>query len=446
MGRSLLWRIKVQTPDEVARHLRRLHQELKAQSPYQIFDLWEGCGRELVQQTFYKLVKAHHPDSYGGNLSDEIKRLAQENFLMVKDAYAKLRMAEGEQTVAQRPSSEQDLRISSSHLPGLDRELSGPISMPPRSGAEPTTSTTRTPTRQPMTTAPMHALNQERPTTSPVQAPIQAPVQVAARTIEPSARPTMTTAPIISRPESDGEELDERAQALERLRASTRRPLHAYGIDSPMSDAIEALAERSNPRISAPTPQASPAQDRKALLEQIANKRPTPPPVQNPQQPSRSHMATPSPVRAGSIPPADEAKEAFNEGYQEYKLKRLNKALPLFKKALELDPENGLYMTFYGQTLFKEHPEQRDKAEKLLRDAVITKHRQALPDAHLFLGLLLKTKPGGGDEAIRHFRNALYLNPASHEAEREIRLWERRQEEAANPTDAAGLLKKLFKK
>lgn len=395
-----------------------------------------------MQQTFYKLVKAHHPDSYGGNLSDEIKRLAQENFLMVKDAYAKLRMAEGEQTVAQRPSTDQELRISSSHLPGLDRELSGPISMPPRSSAEPTTSTTRIPTRQPMTTAPMHMLNQERPATSP----IQAPVQVATRPVEPSTRPTMTTAPIISRPESEPEELDERAQALERLRASTRRPLHAYGIDSPMSDAIEALAERSNPRISAPTPQASPAQDRKALLEQIASKRPTPPPVQNPQQPSRSHVATPAPVRSGPRTPADEAKEAFNEGYQEYKLKRLNKALPLFQKALELEPNNGLYMTFYGQTLFKEQPDQRDKAEKLLRDAVITKHRQALPDAHLFLGLLLKTKPGGGDEAIRHFRNALYLNPASHEAEREIRLWERRQEEAANPTDAAGLLKKLFKK
>lgn len=427
----------MQTPDEVARHLRRLHQELKAQNHYQIFDLWEGCGRELVQQTFYKLVKVHHPDSYGGNLTDEVKRLAQENFLMVKDAYAKLRMAEGEQTVAQRPSSPQELRISSSQLPGLDRELSGPISMPPRSSVpDVTPAPTRTPTRQPITTAPLHSLNHDRPTTAPVQAPAQ----------PTPSRPTMTTAPLHSKPDSTTEELDERAQALERLRASTRRPLQAYGIDSPMSDAIEAFAERSNPRISAPTPQASPTQDRKALLEQIASKRPTPPPVQNTQQASRAHMATPAPVRSGTRTPADEAKEAFNEGYQEYKLKRLNKALPLFKKALELEPTNGLYMTFYGQTLFKEEPDQRDKAEKLLRDAVITKHRQALPDAHLFLGLLLKTKPGGTDEAIRHFRNALYLNPASHEAEREIRLWERRHEEAANPTDAAGLLKKLFKK
>lgn len=446
----------MQTPDEVTRQLRRLHQELKSQTPYQIFDLWEGCGRELVQQTFYRLVKEHHPDSYGGNLSDEVKRLAQDNFLMVKDAYSKLRMAEGEQTVPDRPSASK-LPLGPAPGIGLDRELSKPISMPGRSsGMERSPQTITIPPSTPLV-APTY--EPQRPSSSALPIPPQPttqPLRASTHTTQPSQRPQQqpqrTHQPSPALAQSSAEE-DERAQALARLRAASRRPLQAYGLDPQMSDAFEeriSTASVAQPAAPHTTPEPAPsAQDRRALLEQLASKRPTPPPVQpNPTtaQPNRQHMATPAPAMRAPQSPADEAKESFNQGYQEFKLKRINKALPLFKRAWELENDNGLYLTFYGQCLFLEHPDKRDEAEKLLRQAVLTKHRQALPDAHLFLGLLLKTKPNGMEEAIRHFRNAYYLNPTSHEAEREIRLWERRHSEGSETSEASGLLKKLFKK
>ena len=434
----------MQNPDEVARKLRRLHQELKAQSPYEIFDLWEGCGRELVQQTFYRLVKEHHPDSYGGNLSEEVKRLAQDNFLRVKDAYGKLRMAEGEQTVAQRPAQAADRVALRAEGSGLDREMSGPISMPPRQDGYQTPAPTAPIGGRPlMHTQPPKADSPPAPT-APSVATAQAqaaPAREPGRQPMRSAMPTPALTPSAPRAEpgstststSTEAESEERAKAMERLRAASRRPVEAYGL----------TPHGGQP----PQPSGPSEQERRALLEQLSGKRPAPPP---PRPEGAPTLAPGKPVpadQAAKLSQADEAQTSFNQGYQEYKLKRMDKALPLFKRAYDLDPKNGLYMTFYAQLLYMSDPTKRDTAEKLLRDAVLTKHRQALPDAHLFLGLLLKTKEGGMAEAIRHFRNAHYLNPGSREAEREIRLYERRQEqEASQPESAGATLKKLFKK
>ncbi|MFU8806185.1 MAG: hypothetical protein ACNA8W_20405, partial [Bradymonadaceae bacterium] len=73
-----------------------------------------------------------------------------------------------------------------------------------------------------------------------------------------------------------------------------------------------------------------------------------------------------------------------------------------------------------------------------------TGHRQALPDAHLFMGYLLKVK-GREKPSFRHFEMALSLNPTSVGAKREIRLYEMRHKDAAS-SDPVGFLKNLFKK
>lgn len=144
-------------------------------------------------------------------------------------------------------------------------------------------------------------------------------------------------------------------------------------------------------------------------------------------------------------PTSMDPKDQFAYGYQLFRAEHYAKSLEPFKRAYEAEPEHGLYTTFYGHVLFLCHPEERDKAEKLLRDAVLAKHKQSLPDAHLFLGFLLKTKPGGEAEAIRHFRNVVHLNPSSHEAQREIRLYEHRQNAPKEP-ETTPFFKKLFKK
>ena len=61
-------------------------------------------------------------------------------------------------------------------------------------------------------------------------------------------------------------------------------------------------------------------------------------------------------------------------------------------------------------------------------------------------GYVLKTTSHKHEEALRHFRAALQLNPSCHEAEREIRLSERRKSEQSDPQDVGNFLRKLFKK
>ncbi|MBA2664636.1 MAG: tetratricopeptide repeat protein [Bradymonadaceae bacterium] len=138
------------------------------------------------------------------------------------------------------------------------------------------------------------------------------------------------------------------------------------------------------------------------------------------------------------------AKDYFNEGFKRFRHNQFPEALEAFEQALELEKNNGLYMTFYGYLLFLVDPERRDQSEELLRAAVKSGHRQALPDAHLFLGQILKLK-GKIEHAHKHFELALALNPGSIEAKRELRLAEMRQKDNGGG-DKPGFLKNLFKK
>ena len=69
------------------RELQRRFESLQDKSHYEIFDVWEGCGREVVQERYYTLVKQNHPDRYGGNVSDKVKKLSQEIFLLIQNAF-----------------------------------------------------------------------------------------------------------------------------------------------------------------------------------------------------------------------------------------------------------------------------------------------------------------------------------------------------------------------
>jgi hypothetical protein len=97
--------------------------------------------------------------------------------------------------------------------------------------------------------------------------------------------------------------------------------------------------------------------------------------------------------------------------------------------------------------LFRQDPAQHRFAETLLREVISEaekpESRQALPDAHLFMGHLLKAR-NQADKALVSYAIALKLNPGCVEAERELRRAELRAKRlSSNPGD---FLKNLFKK
>ncbi|MCA9561856.1 MAG: DnaJ domain-containing protein [Myxococcales bacterium] len=67
--------------------LAKRAESFRRMSPHQIFGIEEGCGRNTVQQAYYRLVKEHHPDTYALARSPEIKPLAEEVFHLVRVAY-----------------------------------------------------------------------------------------------------------------------------------------------------------------------------------------------------------------------------------------------------------------------------------------------------------------------------------------------------------------------
>lgn len=164
---------------------------------------------------------------------------------------------------------------------------------------------------------------------------------------------------------------------------------------------------------------------------------------------STSRTRRPTPIsgdkKAGIPAPKNKTKpaqKAFNSGYKKFKNGTYRQALTDFQKAHQADPKNGLYMTFYAYCLFQVDPDQIKQARELLTKAIDTGNRQAMPDAHLFLGKILKVQ-GHPDRAHRHFKKALELNPGAREAEREIRLYEKRK---GDGNKSGGLFNKLFKK
>ncbi len=54
---------------------------------YENFEIWEGCGRDVVRNRFYQLVKEYHPDVYGGNILSRGETLAQKIFIFIKSNY-----------------------------------------------------------------------------------------------------------------------------------------------------------------------------------------------------------------------------------------------------------------------------------------------------------------------------------------------------------------------
>jgi hypothetical protein len=378
------------------KELRQFHTSLESMTAHQVFGLWEGCGRELVKETYYSMVKEHHPDVYGGNVSGDVRKLAQTIFVQIRQSYSELLKVEQEQTVpppdpidpsakGRKRRKQVDTLHSKQGQPAVEKKK----------------------LRQP---------NRAQRMTSPIglgRAPSEAHPEYTGDSAASPQKPKRTkTTP----PKASTTSRTRRRTSSLGGKKSRRRTSSAGGIGEPTSD----------------------PEWRRQRLERLE------------RSSSRTRRPTPISPSGGSIPaPKNKpkpAQSAFNSGFKKFKNNLYRKALADFQRAHEAEPENGLYKTFYAYCLFQVDPDQSKKCREMLKKVIDSNDRQALPDAHLFLGKILKVD-GHPDRAYRHFKKALELNPAAREAEREIRLYEKRHGlDKKKSGGDGGLFKKLFKK
>lgn len=377
--------------------LRSRFQTIKNQTAHQIFDVWKGCGREVVKETFYSMVKDHHPDAYGGNVSPEVRELTQKIFVEIRNAYTELLETEDEQTV---PPPDQ--RPRSSSQPGNRRRRKQVSTLRPDQSAD---DSTQTPNRKRSSTP----IAMGRSPTSP----------------HPDSQPQSKTQS--SKPgSSSNSSPPSKPESTESSPGKKRRPTPPPSMSSrDASSTSEGLDDvNSDPEW------------RREQLERLQKKSKTPKRRPSPV-PSSNNKNTSS---------DNPARQAFNVGYKRFKNHRYQEALTYFEKAHQAQPEHSLYMTFYAYCLFQTDADRVRDSVQLLKQAIRQEDRQSLPDAHLFMGHILKAQERE-HRAYKHFKKALKLNPASRAAEREIRLYERRHgdDSDSKKSSEGGFFKKLFK-
>src|SRR5690554_992981 len=369
--------------------LNELLKRLERTTPYEIFDVWEGCGQRVVRDKFYAMVKQHHPDVYGGNISGDVKRLVQEIFITIKDTYDELMKIEREQL---RPRPEPQ-----TVEPGQGLGAEASFGAEPDLGSEVPFGTPGTPgaTRLQASTPPPQSA--QAPTT---RIPINTPTSTSAQ------------------PLADGV----RQSRIERLKV--KRSATPIGLGREPSVPLGASASRTQ---TSPRARTESTADRREKLQRIRNN-------------SNSGKSI-----TGAHSAVETAAAAFNEGYSAWREhENIALAADRFATAYNLESGNGKYMTFYGYFLFLKDAQNIDDALRILEKALEFKDRQSLPDAHVFIGNLLTVKEKHR-QALRHYEVALRLNPKSRDAQRAIRLHEKRRSEAAD-SDASPFWKSLFKK
>ncbi len=376
-------------PANLKRELSDFYERLTDQSDHEALGLWEGCGREAVKEAYYDLVKKHHPDVYGGNVDRDIRRLAQKIFVAIRKAYSRLLNEEEEQTVPPPDSTSSQRAHQQANRKPRQTLRPGQLNSPVDGGDK-----ASSPKRQSHST-PI-AMGREPTAPHPSIDKQQAAKKQAAK--QQTSKPTKTTPakPSRSKPQ--------------RSTPSSSRRHSSHGIGD----------------------QASDPEWRKKQLERLQKKRTS----------SRPRSTT----RPGSTPSSDPTRQTFNLGYKQFRDQRFKKAFPHLEKAYQKDPKNPLYATFYAYCLFQTDASKAQQAREILENALEAKDRQSLPDTHLFLGHILKAL-GKEKRAYRHFKKVRNLNPSNREAEREIRLYEKRHDsDTSGKKQKKGFFNKLFKK
>jgi tetratricopeptide (TPR) repeat protein len=121
------------------------------------------------------------------------------------------------------------------------------------------------------------------------------------------------------------------------------------------------------------------------------------------------------------------AEEAFRLGEMALRRQLLPQAVEQFKRALELNPDEGEHHALHAWTVWCITPDKERVATEVRRgmQRAIELNSKCAP-AFFYLGQVYKHL-GDRDRAYNHFRKALELQPGHVDAEREVRLHDMRK-------------------
>ena len=103
--------------EQIMTELSRLIRQFQGMTPYQVFEIEPGAGRNVVKERYYQLVKDHHPDTYALARSTDIQPMAEMVFRMIREAYGSLMKSEKSDRGTRRPSGAYEAMTSSSPPP-----------------------------------------------------------------------------------------------------------------------------------------------------------------------------------------------------------------------------------------------------------------------------------------------------------------------------------------
>lgn len=415
--------------------LRGKWNEIEDASPYEVFDLWEGCGEAEVKDRYYELVKDHHPDAYGGNISEEGKELAEKIFVRIKESFSELKRREDEQVVTReealdQPESDESSRArAASESAGVQAMGSGAMEgsdlagEPSEPGMERETSVTDEEDR---TTDSFDATGAASDSSGES-------LEERLSSVRSSSGVDDGTSDVGVGGESSGgssrDDDEDRAEKLKRLkqrREEATDTIPPGDTASPPGDTTIPPGETSPPSGSEGGAGMG-GSDISTGVESSTG-----------ETSSAAGVGGADSVEDLTVPESEEeAQTYFNKGYRAFKNENHEVAFEYMSKAHEFDESNGLYKTFYGYLLFLTKSDKQRKAHTLLEEAIETENKQALPDAHLFLGRIYKVREKH-ERAKRHFKQSLNLNPESIEAKRELRVYKIRDEDSGGGSDDDG--------
>jgi tetratricopeptide (TPR) repeat protein len=128
--------------------------------------------------------------------------------------------------------------------------------------------------------------------------------------------------------------------------------------------------------------------------------------------------------------------------------REVDQAMEMLQSALAKNPDEGDYHAMYAWLLHLKHPSEPAPFDDMLRalDKALTQNARN-ERAHYYKGVVLK-RMKRDKEAVRHFKQAMEINPRNVDAAREVRLATmRRDSKPPSPGASSGkLLSKLFGK
>lgn len=125
------------------------------------------------------------------------------------------------------------------------------------------------------------------------------------------------------------------------------------------------------------------------------------------------------------------ARIAFRKGEILYRNRDWKGALPLFEEAYHRDKETWPYALYYVRCAYLSHTITADEAIAQL-DNIKPGANPKLAELKVAIGNILKQE-GRIEEALRTYNTATFFDPENHDAQRELRLHQRR----SRPTEAA---------